>query len=210
MYLLIDSSTKNILIDSPFPIESAPEGCEVVEVDDMLVAGLDTETLANEYSYVHGELVRHDPLDPTILPDYIPPLTGGEVFEALVSVLIPDVNVANAVIPPETAERMTRFYPEWETSHAYVKGYRVQYGGLLYRCLQAHTSQATWTPTDAPSLWARMLVPDPDVIPEWEQPDSTNPYMRGDRVTHKGQTWESTIDNNVWEPSVYGWEAVAS
>lgn len=209
MYLLIDSSTRNILIDSPFPIENVPEGCEVVEVDDMLVAGLDTETLANEYSYVHGELVYHDPLDPTILPDYIPPLTGGEVFEALVSVLIPDVNVANAVIPPETAERMTRFYPEWETSHAYVIGYRVQYDGLLYKCLQAHTSQATWIPTDAPSLWARMLVPDPEVIPEWEQPISTNPYMRGDKVRHNGLVWVSDIDYNVFEPGVAGWSVVA-
>ena len=209
MYILIDSFTKNILIDSPFPIENVPENCEVVDVDDMLVAGLDTETLANEYSLIDGGLVRHDPLDPTILPDYVPPLTGGEAFEALVSVLIPDVNVANAVIPPETAERMTRFYPEWETSHAYVIGYRVQYHGTLYKCLQAHTSQDAWTPMDAPSLWARVLVPDPEVIPEWVQPDSTNPYMKGDKVRHNGLVWVSDIDGNVWEPSVYGWSEVA-
>ena len=40
----------------------------------------------------------------------------------------------------------------------------------------------------------------------WEQPESTNPYMKGDKVTHAGKTWVSTIDNNVWEPGVYGWE----
>lgn len=209
MYLLINSSTKNILIDSQYPLGNVPEGCEVAEVDDSLVAGIDTQTLANEYSYIDGQLVRHDPLDPTILPDYIPPLTGGEVFEALVSVLIPDVNVANAVIPPETAERMTRFYPEWEASHAYVIGYRVQYGGLLYKCLQAHTSQEVWNPVDATSLWARMLVPDPEVIPEWEQPISTNPYMRGDKVRHNGLVWVSDIDYNVFEPGVAGWSVVA-
>ena len=209
MYLLINSSTKNILIDSQYPLGNVPEGCEVVEVDDSLVAGIDTQTLANEYSLIDGELVHHDPIDPTILPDYIPPLTGGEVFEALVSVLIPDVNVANAVIPPETAERMTRFYPEWETSHAYVIGYRVQYGGLLYKCLQAHTSQEVWNPVDATSLWARMLVPDPEVIPEWEQPISTNPYMRGDKVRHNGLVWVSDIDYNVFEPGVAGWSVVS-
>lgn len=209
MYLLVDSETKNIAIDSAYPFGEAPDGYEVVEVDDALVAGIDTETLANEYGFIDGELVRHAPIDPTILPDYVPPLTGGEAFEALVSVLIPDVNVANAIIKPETAERMTRFYPEWESPHVYAKDYRARYDGLLYRCLQAHTSQATWTPTDAPSLWARMLVPDPEVIPEWEQPGSTNPYMKGDRVRHNGQTWESTVDNNVWEPGVYGWEVVA-
>ena len=208
MYLLINSSTKNILIDSQYPLDNVPEGCEVVEVDDSLIAGIDTETLANEWGYIDGQLVHHDPLDPTILPDYIPPLTGGEVFEALVSVLIPDVNVANAVIPPETAERMTRFYPEWETSHAYIIGYRVQYDGLLYKCLQAHTSQEAWNPVDAVRLWARMLVPDPDVIPDWEQPSSTNPYMKGDKVRFEGQVWVSVIDNNVWPPNVYGWEVV--
>ena len=53
-----------------------------------------------------------------------------------------------------------------------------------------------------------MLIPDPEVIPEWEQPGSTNPYMIGDKVRHNGKTWVSTIDNNVWEPGVYGWEVV--
>lgn len=205
MYLMIDIDTHHIIIDSPYPFSDVSEGYEVVEVDDSVIGGMDTETLANEWSYIDGQLVHHDPIDPTILPGYVPPLTGGEVFELLVSAVIPDVNVANDVIPPETADRMTRFYPEWEVNHAYAKDYRVQYDGVLYRCLQPHTSQATWTPTDAPSLWAKILVPDPDITPEWEQPDSTNPYMKGDKVTHNGKTWVSDIDNNVWEPGVYGW-----
>lgn len=209
MYLLIDAETRHIAIDSPYPFDAVPDGHEVVEVEDSLTAGIDTETLANEYSLIDGQLVRHEPIDPTLLPDYIPPMTGGEVFEALVSMLVPDVNVANAIIEPEVAERMTRFYPEWGSGTVYLTGYRVQHEGLLYKCLQDHTSQADWIPTDAPSLWARMLVPDPDVIPDWEQPSSTNPYMKGDKVRHKGQTWVSVIDNNVWEPGVYGWEVVA-
>ena len=97
-------------------------------------------------------------------------------------------------------------YPDWREDTPYTTGYRVLHGGILYRCLQDHVSQASWTPTDAPSLWARVLIPDPEVIPEWVQPDSTNPYMRGDKVTHNGQTWVSTVDGNVWEPGVYGWE----
>ena len=74
--------------------------------------------------------------------------------------------------------------------------------------LQAHTSQDGWEPNVAPSLFAKVLIPDPEVIPEWEQPDSTNPYMKGDKVTHNGYTWISDIDNNVWEPGVYGWSMV--
>ena len=103
----------------------------------------------------------------------------------------------------------TCLYPHWNGNGvAYAKGQRVQYENTLYTILQAHTSQATWTPTDAPSLFAKVLIPDPTVVPEWEQPDSTNPYMKGDKVTHGGKTWQSTIDNNVWEPGVYGWEEV--
>lgn len=97
-------------------------------------------------------------------------------------------------------------YPDWRKDTPYTTGYRVLHGGILYRCLQDHVSQASWTPTDAPSLWARVLIPDPEVIPEWFQPDSTNPYMRGDKVTHNGIHWTSIVDNNVWEPGVYGWE----
>jgi hypothetical protein len=55
-----------------------------------------------------------------------------------------------------------------------------------------------------------VLIPDANVIPEWEQPDSTNPYMKGDKVTFNGVVYESTIDNNIWSPSAYpgGWRQV--
>ena len=99
-------------------------------------------------------------------------------------------------------------YPLWNETAIYKKDQRVRFNNVLYTCLQAHTAQSTWAPKDAPSLWAKVLIPDPEVIPEWEQPESTNPYMKGDKVKHKGKTWSSTIDNNVWEPGVYGWAEV--
>ena len=101
-------------------------------------------------------------------------------------------------------------HPHWAKGVDYIAGYKVQHGGKLCRCLQAHTSQDGWEPENAPSLWAKVLIPDETVVPEWEQPDSTNGYMTGDKVTHNGVTWESTIDNNVWEPGVYGWTEVST
>ena len=100
-------------------------------------------------------------------------------------------------------------YPEWDYTATYAVNEKVLYEDVLYKCLQEHTAQEEWTPTDAPSLWAKVLIPDEDVIPEWEQPDSTNPYMTGDKVTHNGSTWISDVDNNVWEPGVYGWSEVS-
>ena len=77
--------------------------------------------------------------------------------------------------------------------------------GTLYKVLTVHASQDDWTPDDAPSLFAIVLIPDETIIPEWQQPDSINPYMKDNKVTHNGKTWVSDIDNNVWEPGVYSW-----
>lgn len=99
-------------------------------------------------------------------------------------------------------------YPQWAIDVKYEIGDRVLYDSVLYKVLQAHTSQADWMPDVSASLFAKILIPDSTVIPEWEQPESTNPYMKGDKVTHNGKTWVSNIDNNVWEPSVYGWDEV--
>lgn len=105
----------------------------------------------------------------------------------------------------EQALSVPVLYPAWRSGVDYVTGQRVLHSGVLYKVLQDHTSQDDWTPDVAPSLFAKVLIPDPDVIPEWEQPDSTNPYNAGDKVTHNGKTWVSNIDGNVWEPGVYGW-----
>lgn len=96
-------------------------------------------------------------------------------------------------------------YPDWKLDKEYAAGFRANHNGVLYKCLQGHTSQESWEPDTSPSLWARVLIPDPGVIPEWEQPDSTNAYSKGDKVSHGGKIWVSDVDNNIWEPGAYGW-----
>ena len=108
----------------------------------------------------------------------------------------------------EQALKASALYPKWKVGTDYQKDERVLYNNILYKVLTDHTSQADWTPDAAPSLFAKVLIPDKNVIPEWEQPESTNPYSKGDKVTHNGKTWRSTIDGNVWEPGVYGWEEI--
>ena len=108
----------------------------------------------------------------------------------------------------EQAAFVPAVYPTWKVNTAYEVGDRVLYNDALYKVLITHVSQEIWIPTDAPSLFAQVLIPDVDVIPEWTQPDSTNPYMKGDKVTYEGKTWISIVDNNVWKPGEYGWEEV--
>lgn len=106
----------------------------------------------------------------------------------------------------EQAIEVPVLYPEWKAETAYEVGERITYNDVLYKVLTAHTSQADWTPDVAVSLFAKVLIVDENVISAWEQPDSTNPYMTGDKVSHNGKTWVSIVDNNVWEPGVYGWD----
>ena len=94
---------------------------------------------------------------------------------------------------------------------AYEVGKRVLYNDILYKVIQAHTSQAEWTPVAAPSLFAKVINETIDgSIPEFEQPGSTNPYMKGDKVIFNGKVYESLIDNNVYSPEAYpaGWKEI--
>ena len=105
----------------------------------------------------------------------------------------------------EMSLQVPNLYPSWKPEINYVVGDRVLYNEVLYKVLQDHTSQEAWNPVNAQSLFAKVLIPNDSVIPIWEQPGSTNPYMTGDRVAHNEKVWVSTIDNNVWEPGLYGW-----
>lgn len=109
----------------------------------------------------------------------------------------------------EQALKVPTLYEHWNgESVSYKTGKRIRYGETLYKVLTDHTSQPDWTPEAAPSLFAKVLVEDPNAIVDWEQPNSTNGYSTGNKVTHNGVTYESLVDNNVWEPGVAGSETV--
>lgn len=111
-------------------------------------------------------------------------------------------------IPDSQAAAVAALYPIWEPGHAYKTGERVRYGSL-YKVLQDHTSQADWTPDTAVSLYVRIADP-AEEWPAWAQPTGAHDaYSKGDGVSHRGKHWTSDVDNNTWEPGVYGWTEVA-
>ena len=118
---------------------------------------------------------------------------------------------ANQVVDDVVALSIQEFYDVWNVGVSYEVGRYLQYKGVLYKVLQAHTSQESWTPDMTPSLYAKVLIdPTGETIPDWEQPDSTNAYMIGDKVRFEGVVYESVVDNNIWSPSAYpaGWKVV--
>lgn len=107
----------------------------------------------------------------------------------------------------ETALTGVELFPMWAIGRAYATGDRAQYGGTLYKCVQAHTSQADWTPDATPALWVAVSV---DEYPEWVQPSGAHDaYNTGDKVSYNGKHYVCTIDANTYAPDVYGWEESA-
>ena len=129
-------------------------------------------------------------------------------FVELALKLRPIIEKAMQSLDVEEALQAVSLYPKWEPNVSYEAGHRVRYNDVLYSVVQAHTSQADWTPDVAVSLFAQVLIPDENVIPAWVQPDSTNPYMVGDKVSHNDKVWVSDYNHNVWEPGVFGWSVV--
>lgn len=107
-----------------------------------------------------------------------------------------------------TASEHTNLFADWVSGVSYTIGAIRQYNEELYRCLQNHTSQEDWTPDTAHSLWVK--IGDPMVeYPDWSQPiGAQDAYNIDDKVTHNNKKWISTVDNNVWEPGVYGWNEI--
>ena len=116
------------------------------------------------------------------------------------------LNLATSFLNDDQAETVTILFEEWQTDTKYEVGDRRQYKGLLYRCVQAHTSQSDWTPDKTPALWVRTWA---EPFPEWVQPTGAHDaYAKGSHVSHNGKHWESDIDANTYEPGVYGWSEV--
>ena len=106
----------------------------------------------------------------------------------------------------ETALAGVEFFQMWSIGWAYAVDDRVQYGGILYKCVQAHTTQADWTPDITPALWVVVSI---EEYPEWVQPTGAHDaYNIGNKVTYKGNHYVCDINGNVYAPDVIGWTLI--
>lgn len=101
----------------------------------------------------YREMTDDEQLRITMIDEYERhrPLTAEEVIALLIK-----QQINTLAVDDNTSLRMTEFYPEWSEGQAYPAGHKVQRGGKLWRCLQAHTSQAGWEPENAASLWTEI------------------------------------------------------
>ena len=110
-----------------------------------MINGILFEMTAEEIAAMEAEAAEFEAAERTR------PFTESEVSRMLIAQQINTLTVDD-----NTALRMVEFYPAWATDTAYPAGYKVQHGGKLWRCRQAHTSQAGWEPENAASLWTEI------------------------------------------------------
>lgn len=119
-----------------------------------------------------------------------------------------------ASVSDEQALEIATIYPKYELGKAYNVGDYFTHGvnnvgdPQLYKVVQAHTSQADWTPSNTPSLYEPVGLNE-EGYPVWSAPSGAHDaYNTGDIVDYNGTLYESLIDGNVYSPEVYpsGWK----
>lgn len=118
-----------------------------------------------------------------------------------------------ASLTDEQAMEVATIYDPWASDKAYTVGEFVTYGvnGVgdpqLYKVVQAHTSQADWTPDTVVSLYDAIGL-DEQGYPVWSQPTGAHDaYNKGDIVDYNSTLYQSLIDGNTYSPDTYpaGW-----
>ena len=128
------------------------------------------------------------------------------ISRALARKLRAYIEKAAISLSDEDALEAVELYPAWKPGTAYEVDERIRHEGILYRCVQAHTSQTGWEPPVVPALWIMVSL---DEWPEWIQPTGAqDAYRIGDKASHNGKHWVNDVDYNVYEPGVYGWTEV--
>ena len=125
------------------------------------------------------------------------PITVNEVL----AMLIPQ-QINTLTVDDQTALRMVEFYPAWATDIAYPAGYKVQYGGKLWRCLQAHTSQTGWGGENVPALWEEICETHDGSLYDPIPYDGSMALVSGKYYSQDGVTYLCNRDtvNPVYNP----------
>lgn len=158
-----------------------------------------------------NDIISLEPCDEIVFPS-LPETDKGSIldYEKNYAIQLFVLSVENE----EEMLKLSNLYPEYKVGKVYKTKDKFRYGTnsvgdpQLYQVLQDHTSSEEHTPDTATGLYKKIGIAD-DGTPIWVQPlGATDVYKKNDVVAHKERIWESEIDNNVWEPGVYGWKDI--
>lgn len=204
MFRIAKNGETIVTVNSPTYVCLAENGCFVL----CEAAAAQGVVIGGEVYHIEGKPAL-DGKESVAISEVSETQCAMEQQRAVSAVAVVFATLAESVgIDGKTAAAYRELFSPWAANVKYAAGNIRKFGEKLYKCLQAHTSQQSWTPDVSPSLW--VCISDPaEEYPEWVQPlGSTDAYSAGDKVTHNGKKWISTVDNNTWEPGVFGWDEV--
>lgn len=127
-------------------------------------------------------------------------------LRAAIQMLIPSISDEQQILSIPSVYPFYKVGHDYKTKDIFRFGMNTIGDPQLYQVLQDHTSSEEFPPDTSVSLYKKIGVSE-DGTPEWVQPlGATDAYSIGEVVMHDGKKWESEIDNNVWEPGIYGWK----
>lgn len=129
----------------------------------------ETKEVVNEYDNseysLAGDITDHrdgtvsikmgKPTESELSAATVTALVGQSITPQRAARLRPVIEAAATNLPDSDAAKAVELFPKWEYPHDYVVGDRVNdiSTNKLYKCVQAHTSQALWEPAATPALW---------------------------------------------------------
>ena len=99
-----------------------------------------------------------------------------------------DMDTAGEALTDAQAAKSKRIYPLWAADEAVAAGDRRYYPStdMLYKCSQAHTTQADWTPDVATSLWTPLDVEHAGTLEDPIPAVSGMEYVKGKYYSEDG------------------------
>ncbi len=176
--------------------------CKTIQLEfdhDNLVAGQYVSNPSAELIYAEG---WREYVPPVVPPQPHTEPEMDEMMQAVKKMLASSTEE----LSDEDALAVAALFPTWHSKigEQVNTGERLWYDERLWKVIQSHTAQENWTPDAAVSLYVEVSI---EEWPEWRQPTGAHDaYAMGDKVSHNGQHWVSTMDSNVYEPGVYGWD----
>lgn len=127
-----------------------------------------------------------------------------DALEAVVRLTAMQAQANAGAMTDDQVLAVAALYPAWAAGVAYGGEGQpcvVSHGGVLYRCITPHTSQADWAPELAASLWARVDMAHAGT-PEDPIPAAANmEYTGGLYYTEDGKLYRCT--RSTGQPVAY-------
>lgn len=142
--------------------------CDMVDVlDEQGKPTGETKEVVNEYDNseysLAGDITDHrdgtvsikmgKPTEAENAKATVTALAGAPVTYARAVELRPIIEQAAVSLSDGEAATVPELITAWAYPVAYAEGDRRSYGGKVYKCRQAHTSQTDWNPAATPALW---------------------------------------------------------